>query len=41
MFASAGNPISITTAFAGQYFIVVDHETPATTGAYTLTVTKQ
>jgi hypothetical protein len=41
MFASAGNPIAVTTTFAGQHFIVVDHETPATTGAYTLTVTKQ
>ena len=40
-FASAGNPIAITAAFAGHHFIVVDHETPATTGAYTLTVTKQ
>ncbi|MBL0216604.1 MAG: hypothetical protein IPQ07_22320 [Myxococcales bacterium] len=40
-FASPGNPISITTTFAGQHFIVVDHENAATTGAYTLTVTKQ
>ena len=39
-FASAGNPISVTLA-AGPHFIVVDHESPATSGAYTLTVTKQ
>lgn len=38
--ATPGNPISITTTFAGQHYIVVDHESPATSGAYTLTVTK-
>ncbi|CAN5904493.1 hypothetical protein BH11MYX3_BH11MYX3_26630 [soil metagenome] len=41
MYASPGNPISITTTFTGQYFIVVDHDNAATAGAYTLTVTKQ
>ena len=40
-FATPGNPISITATFAGPHFIVVDHESPATTAAYTLTVTKQ
>lgn len=40
-FAQPGNPISFTAAFAGQHFIVVDHENVATSGAYTLTVTKQ
>ena len=40
-FASSGNPVAITAAFAGQHYIVVDHESPATSGAYTLTVTKQ
>ncbi|MEO7092252.1 MAG: hypothetical protein ABI175_03305, partial [Polyangiales bacterium] len=40
-FASTGNPILVTTAFAGAHFIIVDHESPATTAAYTLTVTKQ
>jgi hypothetical protein len=40
-FAMQGNPISFTAAFAGQHFIVVDHENVATSGAYTLTVTKQ
>ncbi len=39
--ASPGNPISVTATAAGQYFIVVDHENPATSAAYTLTVTKQ
>jgi len=41
MFAMQGNPIAFTAAFAGQHFIVVDHENVATSGAYTLTVTKQ
>lgn len=41
MFARPGNPISITTAFAGPHFVIVDHDTAATTAAYTLTVTKQ
>ncbi len=40
-FATAGNPIAITATSAGQHYIVVDHESPATSGAYTLTVTKQ
>ncbi len=40
-FASPGNPISVSAAVAGPHFIVVDHESPATTGAFTLTVTKQ
>lgn len=40
-FASAGNPISVTTTFAGNHYIVVDHEAPATQAAYTLTVTRQ
>ena len=40
-FATQGNPIAFTAAFAGQHFIVVDHENPATSAAYTLTVTKQ
>lgn len=39
--ASPGNPISFTAAVAGQHYIVVDHENPATSAAYTLTVTKQ
>jgi hypothetical protein len=39
--ASPGNPISFTATAAGQHFIVVDHENPATSAAYTLTVTKQ
>jgi len=39
--ATPGNPIQITAAFTGQHFIVVDHENPATSAAYTLTVTKQ
>lgn len=39
-FAAAGNPISITTTAAGPHYIVVDHESPATTAAYTLSVTK-
>lgn len=39
--ATPGNPISVTASVAGQHFIVVDHENPATSGAYTLTVTKQ
>lgn len=39
--ASPGNPISFTASVAGQHFIVVDHENPATSAAYTLTVTKQ
>jgi hypothetical protein len=39
--ASPGNPISFTATAAGQYFIIVDHENPATSAAYTLTVTKQ
>lgn len=41
MFASPGNPISVSAAAAGPHFIVVDHESPATTAAYTLAVTKQ
>lgn len=41
MFASQGNPIQITTAFAGAHYVVVDHETPGVGGSYTLTVTKQ
>lgn len=41
MFATPGNPISFAAASAGPYFVVVDHESPATTGAYTLTLTKQ
>ncbi len=40
-FAKDANPISFTAAFSGQHFIVVDHENVATSGAYTLTVTKQ
>jgi hypothetical protein len=40
-FARPGNPISITTAFAGEHFVVVDHDNAATTAAYTLTVTPQ
>jgi hypothetical protein len=40
-FASPGNPISLTAAFAGQHFIIVDHDNAATTAPYTLTVTKQ
>lgn len=39
--AVPGNPISFTAAVAGQHYIVVDHENPATSAAYTLTVTKQ
>jgi hypothetical protein len=39
--ASAGNPIQFTAAVAGQHYIVVDHENPATSAMYTLTVTKQ
>jgi hypothetical protein len=39
--ASPGNPIQVTAAVAGQHFIVVDHENPATSAAFTLTVTKQ
>jgi hypothetical protein len=40
-FASEGNPIAVTTSFTGPYFVVVDHEAPATQAAYTLTVTRQ
>ncbi len=40
-FASAGNPISVTTTFAGNHYIVVDHEAPAMQAAYMLTVTRQ
>jgi hypothetical protein len=40
-FASAGNPISVTTTFAGGHYVVVDHESPSTSGTYTLTVTRQ
>ncbi len=40
-FATAGNPISVTAGFAGPHYIIVDHESPATSGVYTLTVTKQ
>jgi hypothetical protein len=40
-FASEGNPISVPISVAGYYWIVVDHETPATTGPYVLTVTRQ
>ena len=36
--ASMNSPISVTAAFTGQYFIVVDQINPATTGPYTLTV---
>lgn len=39
--ATPGNPMQLTATAAGQYFIVVDHENPATSAAYTLTVTKQ
>lgn len=38
-FASAGNPITVTTSFAGQHFVVVDGPNPAQSGDYTLTVT--
>ncbi len=41
MYASPGNPIAVTTTFTGAYYIVVDHDNAATSGAYTLTVTKQ
>lgn len=39
MAASAGDPISVTTTFAGQHFIVVDNPNPALSGDFTLTVT--
>jgi hypothetical protein len=39
--ATPGNPVAITATFSGPHYIVVDHENPATSGAYTLTVTKQ
>jgi len=39
MFASSGNPVTLTTAFAGQHFIIVDGTNPAQSGDYTLTVT--
>ena len=38
--AAPSNPISFTAPTAGPYFIVVDHENPATSAAYTLTVTR-
>jgi hypothetical protein len=36
--ATQGNPINITTSFAGQHFIVVDSAAAAANGAYTLTL---
>lgn len=41
MAAAVGDPISVTTTFAGQHFIVVDNPNPALSGTYTLTVTVQ
>jgi hypothetical protein len=38
MFATAGNPISVTPA-AGASFIIVDDENPANESTYTLTLT--
>ncbi len=40
-FASAGAPIAFTAPVGGFFYIVVDHEAPATQAAYTLTVTRQ
>lgn len=40
-FATAGNPISFTVPVAGFYYVVVDHEAPATMAPYVLTVTRQ
>lgn len=39
MAAASGDPISVTTSFAGQHFIVVDGINPAQSGTYSLTVT--
>lgn len=39
--AAPGSPISFTASVAGLHYIVVDHENPATSAPYTLTVTKQ
>jgi hypothetical protein len=36
--ASAGNPIAVTTTFAGQHFVVVDGANAGLSGTYTLTV---
>jgi hypothetical protein len=36
--ATPGNPINVTTSFAGQHFIVVDSASAAASGAYTLTL---
>jgi len=39
MFAAPTAPISVTTTFAGQHFIIVDGENAGLSGSYTLTVT--
>jgi len=36
--ATMGNPINVTTSFAGQHFIVVDSANAAFSGTYTLTL---
>jgi len=38
-YASEGVPISVSTTTAGDYFVVVDCDLAAESGAYTLTVT--
>jgi hypothetical protein len=37
--ATAGNPVAVTTATAGAYFVIVDATNAAQAGDYTLTVT--
>jgi hypothetical protein len=38
MAATPGNPINVTTSFAGEHFIVVDSANAAANGTYTLTL---
>ena len=38
--AASGNPITITAAFTGAHFVVVDGLNPAQSGSYTLTITR-
>jgi hypothetical protein len=39
MFATQTAPISVTTTFAGEHYIIVDGENAGLSGTYTLTVT--
>jgi hypothetical protein len=39
MFATQTAPISVTTTFVGEHFIIVDGENAGLSGNYTLTVT--